>query len=119
VSWCYGLGGLPCNAAQAGAGRNSGNPATDAHACSQVQTNGKKTPIGVLGDALQDLSEEVQDIRNKFEVRRWAVADAPRHGMVAYMHKPRQRMGLTVWWHRAGPVYAGSAQGVVSNHRKQ
>lgn len=33
----------------------------------KVQTNGKKTPIGVLGDALQDLSAEVQDIREKFQ----------------------------------------------------
>lgn len=34
----------------------------------QVQTNGKKTPIQVVGDALQDLSDEVQDIRDKFQV---------------------------------------------------
>ncbi len=33
----------------------------------QVQTNGKKTPILVVQNALQDLGDEVQDIRSKFQ----------------------------------------------------
>jgi DNA-directed RNA polymerase subunit L len=33
----------------------------------QVQTNGKKTPIQTMQSALQDLGDEVQDIRSKFQ----------------------------------------------------
>ena len=33
----------------------------------QVQTNGKKTPIQTVQNALQDLGDEVQDIRTKFQ----------------------------------------------------
>lgn len=33
----------------------------------KVQTNGKKTPILVVQNALQDLGDEVQDIRSKFQ----------------------------------------------------
>lgn len=33
----------------------------------KIQTNGKKTPIKAMQTALQDLGEEVSDIRNKFQ----------------------------------------------------
>ncbi|KAL4452570.1 hypothetical protein ABPG75_008232 [Micractinium tetrahymenae] len=33
----------------------------------KVQTNGKKTPIQAVQSALQDLGDEVGDIRNKFQ----------------------------------------------------
>lgn len=33
----------------------------------QVQTNGRKTPIQAVQGALQDLGDEVQDIRSKFQ----------------------------------------------------
>lgn len=33
----------------------------------KVQTNGKKTPIQTMQSALQDLGDEVQDIRSKFQ----------------------------------------------------
>ena len=45
--------------------------------CSQVQTNGKKTPIAAVQHALQDLSDEVQDIRKKFQHELNVAASAP------------------------------------------
>ena len=49
---------LPCNPADPG--RASPTPFT------QVQTNGRKTPIAAVQDTLKDLEGEVQDIRQQF-----------------------------------------------------
>lgn len=41
------------------------NPAR--RGCPQVQTNGSKSPIQAMQGVLQDLGDEVQDIRAKFQ----------------------------------------------------
>jgi DNA-directed RNA polymerase II subunit RPB11 len=41
----------------------------DYHILLKVQTKGKKSPLEVVDDALQDLIGEYQDIKMQFEVR--------------------------------------------------